>query len=302
MLASNQPHHKHDCMSDTSPSSPADQPPLRGFSLQQTVALITGASSGLGAEFARQLAPHADTLLLAARTKENMDALAAELSGAYPRLKFVICPCDLSTDAGRDTFWQSVAHLPVKPNLLVNNAGLGDYGLFSNASGDRIRRQIDLNITALTLLARSFLDHVETSPQRPAAILNVSSLAGAVPVPDLAVYAATKSYVTSLTESLAVELASHHIRVAAVCPGPTPTNFGNNARRPGERDIDRGGQDLLKIPPHRVVEAALQTLRDGRPVVYPGKRVSFAATVFRLMPRALMRLVLAARFKRGQSK
>ncbi|TLD70496.1 SDR family NAD(P)-dependent oxidoreductase [Phragmitibacter flavus] len=289
-------------MSEESSSPNADQPFVRGFSFKHCVALITGASSGLGAEFARQLAPQADTLLLAARTKETMETLAAELSQEHPHLKLVICPCDLSTDAGRETFWQNVAQLPTKPNLLINNAGLGDYGLFADASGDRIRRQIDLNITALTLLARSFLDHISPTPQRPAAILNVSSLAGAVPVPDLAVYAATKSYVTSLTESLAIELASRHIQVAAVCPGPTPTNFGNNARRPGEKDIDRGGQDVLKIPPHRVVEAALQTLRDGRPIVYPGKRVTLAATVFRIMPRSLMRFILAARFQRGQSK
>lgn len=273
--------------------------PISGFSTSNTIALVTGASSGLGAEFVRQLAPHAHTLLLAARNGNAMEALAAPLRIDYPDLHIVITPCDLSTDEGRETFWHSVATLPNKPNLLINNAGLGDYGLFANASASRIRNQIDLNITALTLLAHRFLDHCEPSAEAPCAILNVSSLACALPVPDLAVYAATKAYVSSLSEALAVELAPRHIRVCAVCPGPTPTNFGSNARRPGERDIDRNGQDILKIPPEQVVRQGLQTLCQGKPVIFPGTLVSFAATLFRLLPRRTLRKLITARFKKS---
>lgn len=276
--------------------------PPNGFSFDQTVALITGASSGLGAEFARQLAQKASLLLLAARTQESMEKLALELKQKNSQLQIVITPCDLATDEGRESFWNAVNNLPFKPKLLINNAGLGDYGLFADASDERIRRQLDLNITSLTLLSRRFLEHIEPTAKDPAAILNVSSLASALPIPDLAVYAATKSYVTSLSEALAVELASQHVLVCAVCPGPTPTNFGANARRPGERDIDRGGQDLLKIPPERVVQEGLKTLSQGHPLVFPGKRVSLAATIFRTLPRFLLRLLINYRFQRSLRK
>lgn len=279
--------------------SPSTTPVEHGFPLQGCIAIITGASSGLGAEFARQLAPSAARLVLAARGREPMEKLAAELSALFPHLEATLCPCDLATDAGRETLWEVVDALPMRPTLLVNNAGLGDYGLFAEASEARIRQQIDLNITALTLLAHAFLKRVAATPARPAALLNVSSLAGAVPVPDLAVYAATKSYVSSLTEALAVELAARHVRVMAVCPGPTPTNFGANARRADGRDIDRGGQDVLKVPPSRVVDEALRTLREGGIMVFPGRRVAFAATVFRVMPRRLLRFMIAFRFKRS---
>lgn len=277
-------------------------PSRHGFPLDQTVALITGASSGLGAEFARQLAPQASLLLLTARNQEAMEKLEVELKQKNPDLQVVIVSCDLATEEGRGSFWKSVAALPVKPKLLVNNAGLGDYGLFANASDGRILRQIDLNITALTLLSRRFLDHIAPTAEDPAAILNVSSLASTLPIPDLAVYAATKAYVTSLSEALAIELAGQHVRVSAVCPGPTPTNFGTNARRPGERDIDRDGQDLLRIPPERVVAEGLHTLSQGHPLVFPGKRVSLAATIFRLLPRFLLRRLSNLRFQRSLRK
>ena len=285
-----------------SPSSADAMPASSGFSYTGSTVLITGASSGLGAEFARQLAPQAALILLAARSADAMEKLALELKGINYSLQVVVSPCDLATTDGRAIFWQAVSTLPRKPDLLINNAGLGDYGLFAAASESRIQQQIDLNITALTLLAREFLHHIQPDASRPAAILNVSSLASALPVPDLAVYAATKSYVTSLTEALAVELRSYHVFVSAVCPGPTPTNLGNNARRPGEGDIDRGGQDMLKISPQRVVKEALDNLEKGGRLVFPGKRVALAAFVFRVMPRALLRLALNARFKRSLSK
>lgn len=231
-----------------------------------------------------------------------MNALAAELRQANPSLTVYIAVADLSTTTGREQLWQTVDALPQKPNLLINNAGLGDYGIFSNASDSRIQQQIDLNITSLTLITRHFLSRVQATASSPAAVLNVSSLAGAVPVPDLAVYAATKAYVTSFTEAVAVELRSQHIFISAVCPGPTPTNFGNNAQRKGERDIDRGGQDLLKIPPQRVVAEGLRIVREGGILVYPGKRVTLAAFVFRVMPRFLMRFVLRKRFNRSVQK
>lgn len=272
------------------------------FSLSGCKAIITGASSGLGAEFARQLAGRADLLLLAARSVEAMESLAAELKTHNAALKVEICACDLATDAGRAALWEAVDALPEMPALLINNAGLGDYGPFAEAPEARIRQQIDLNITALTLLSREFLGRIRPTAERPAAILQVSSLAGVIPMPEMAVYAATKSYVTSLTEALSIELESRHVRVMAVCPGPTPTQFGKNAVRPQGKDIDRSGQDALKIPAARVVAEGLACLESGGSLVYPSKRVSLAAYLFRTMPRFLLRAGLRLRLQRGQGR
>ncbi len=272
----------------------------RPFTVPGCSAIITGASSGLGAEFARQLRLGASSLVLAARNGGALEKLKAELANGQLQIHTVAC--DLSTDAGRAALWEKVATLPSPPDLLINNAGLGDYGQFMEAGEARIRSQIDLNITALTLLTHEFVKHARATEDHPAAVLNVSSLASTTPVPDLAVYAATKSYVSSLTEGLAIELAHRHIRLLAVCPGPTPTNFGKNARREADKDIDRSGQDMLKIPPERVVSSALHSLQAGHRRMFPGKRVAFAAFLFEKMPRWMLRSILAARYRRAMAK
>lgn len=271
----------------------------RPFTLPGCSVIISGASSGLGAEFARQLRLSASTLVLAARNGEALEKLRSELSNGQLQVHTVAC--DLSTDAGRAALWEKVSTLPTPPNLLINNAGLGDYGEFMDAPESRIRSQIDLNITALTLLTHEFVKRTQATAERPSAVLNVSSLASTTPVPDLSVYAATKSYVTSLTEGLAIELGSRHIRLLAVCPGPTPTNFGKTARREADKDIDRSGQDLLTIPPQRVVSSALHSLQVGHRRMFPGKRVALAAFLFEKMPRWLLRSILAARYRRAMS-
>lgn len=272
------------------------------FNFHGCTAIITGASSGLGAEFARQLAPRISCLVLAARNAPALEKLADELRQEFRDLHILICPCDLATDPGRATLWEKVDDLGNKPTLLINNAGLGDYGLFTQAAEARVRQQIDLNITALTLLSHAFVERITPTAENPAAVLNVSSLASTVPVPELAVYAATKAYVSSLTEGLAIELAHKHIIVMAVCPGPTPTNFGKNARREEDADIDRSGQDLLKIPPSQVVSTALHALATGKTLVFPGALVSLAAWLFRIMPRPLLRFFMRRRYHRSQEK
>jgi short-subunit dehydrogenase len=272
----------------------------RPFTLPGCSAIITGASSGLGAEFARQLRLSASTLVLAARSGDALEKLKTELSNG--QLQVHVVACDLSTEAGRAALWEKVSTLPTPPNLLINNAGLGDYGQFMDASEARIHSQIDLNITALTVLLHEFVARTQATEERPSAIINISSLASTTPVPDLAVYAATKSYVSSLTEGLAIELESRHIRLLAVCPGPTPTNFGKNARRETDKDIDRSGQDLLTIPPQRVVSSALHSLQAGHRRMFPGKRVALAAFLFEKMPRWMLRTILTARYRRAMSK
>jgi len=272
------------------------------FSLSGSTAIITGASSGLGAEFARQLAGKAACLVLVARSEDALQKLSAELVKQNPALRVAVIPCDLSTDAGRTALWAGVSAAGIEPNLLINNAGLGDYGAFAASDEARIRQQIEVNITALTLLSHAVIARVKATADKPAAVLNVSSLASTMPVPDLSVYAATKSYVTSFTEGVAAELAARHIHMMAVCPGPTPTNFSRNAKRSDGTDIDRGGQDVLKVTPAHVVTTALEGLVAGRILVFPGTLVGVVSILTRLLPRGVLRALLRMRYQRSLTK
>ena len=263
-----------------------------GFPIENCRALITGASSGLGAEFARQLAPQAAELILVARRGDVLEEVKTSLAGEKAR---VTCfAADLSSEPGRASLLDFLDQNGLKPDLLINNAGLGDYGSFATAPADKTQLQIDLNITALTMLTHAMLPKMEGR----GGVLNVSSLASTLPMPELAVYAATKSYVTSFSEALAIELAPCGISVTCVCPGPTPTNFSQTAKRSDGTDTNREGQDLLRIPPSQVVSEALAALRSGRPCVFPGTGVKVAGSLFRLMPRFLMRWLLRRRMKK----
>lgn len=273
------------------------------FHTKDCTAIITGASSGLGVEFARQLAPEARGLILVARRREALEAVRAELVAAHPGLTVEVIAADLATDAGRAAMLEAVASsvLGKTLNLLINNAGLGDYGTVASASPERLRAQIDVNVTAVVMLSHALLPHLKRSPETPAGILNVSSLASMTPLPELAVYAASKAFVTSFTEALNIELAGAHVVVSCVCPGPTPTNFSQTATRADGGDTDREGQGLLRIPVAAVVGQGLDGLRAGRPCVFPGIGVSVAGPLFRVMPRFLMRWILRRRFARRPS-
>jgi len=290
-------------MTSSAPSTSGNGSAGNLFTLDQCTAIVTGASSGLGAEFARQLSRRAACLVLAARSKDALEKMAVELRSAKSSLRVVVCPCDLATDEGRASLWATVDAESLLPNVLINNAGLGDYGMFVEAEVKRIRQQIDVNITALTLLAHEFARRVtERTDGKAAALLNLSSLASTMPIPDLAVYAATKAYVSSLSEGIAVELAPKNLRVLAVCPGPSPTNFGSTARREGEPDIDRGAQDLIAVTPQRVVSTSLEALERGKRRHFPGRRVAFVATLFEKMPRGLLRWLIKKRFEKASKR
>ncbi len=267
---------------------------------QRISAVITGASAGLGVEFARQLAPQSQRLLLVARRANALAEVAAQLRADYPHLEVVICPADVSTDAGRAVITQSIEQANFPANLLINNAGLGDYGPFESASPDRIQQQIDVNITGLVMLTHRLLPVLRQN--RPAGILNVSSLAGVIPLPEMAIYAATKAFVTSFTEALRLELADDGIKVAAVCPGPTPTSFSTVALREGGADTNRDGQGFLRMPNSAVVAQGLAALEGEQALVYPGWGPTVASLFFRIMPRWLLRRLLARRLKQERTQ
>ena len=233
--------------------------------LDQATVVITGASAGLGAEFARQLAPQVRCLILAARRVERLEALAAEV--ARKGLTVHCLPVNLADPADTDRFVARVRALNMKVNVLINNAGLGDHGLFEDSDWPRVEAMIDVNVTALTHVTHAFVkDLIATGD---AGILNVSSIASLLPLPQMAVYAATKAYVSSFTEALRAELRGTGVRVLALCPGPVDTEFSTVAERVGVMDTQKAPA-LMKVSAEQVVRDGLAALEDDRARVIPG--------------------------------
>lgn len=251
--------------------------------------MITGASSGLGWEFARQLAPHADTLILAARRLDRLEMLKAELARAHPQLNLYCCEIDLSEVAAIDNLTQWLRGENLRVNFLINNAGLGDHGTFESADWSRTKQMLDVNIAALTKLTHALLPTL--CGFENAAILNVSSSASFLPVPRLAVYAATKAYVTSFSEALRAELRGTGVSVTTLCPGPVDTEFGEIAKRAGEAD-KMPAPDFLKVSPEHAVHSALRAVARDRARVVPGFVMSLAMIVVCATPMFLLRWLL----------
>jgi len=256
-------------------------------------ALITGASSGLGTEFARQLAPYAARLVLTARRLDRLEALKQELEAEFPGLQVFIYGADLASEnkAGELAQWLRDAGLRV--NFLVNNAGLGDYGLFIESRWERVRQMIEVNIKALTRLTHELLPMLREFPT--AAILNVSSIASLIPLPDTAVYAASKAYVTSFSEALRAELRGTGISVTALCPGPVETEFGSVAMR--SPDATMPIPEMLIVSAERVVADGLRAVVNDRARIIPGWLMATAMVLTAAVPMVLLRLVLNRRPK-----
>ena len=265
------------------------------MTLRDCTAVITGASSGLGAEFARQLAPRAQALVLVARREAEMTALAGELQHAHPALRLAVIPCDLADAEQRAQLPGHVAALGFRVNLLINNAGLGDYGPFADGAWPKIAQMMEVNVTALTHLTHLFLPDLKT--HAPSGILNVSSLAGELPIPDFAVYAAGKAYVSRFSVALRLELRADRIAVCALCPGPVKTSFGTLAERAGETTPRMSAAYQTK---EHVVRAALCALARGHARAFPGLVVRATSLFVNALPMPLLRLILARRPRKPQ--
>lgn len=258
------------------------------FSTQGCSALITGATSGLGAEFARQLAPVASRLILVGRREERLGVLVESLHQENPSLRVEAFRADLSMVSERERLGAWIVREGIPLNLLINNAGLGDLGSFDNAEWGRLSPMLEVNVTALTHLAHLLLPMLRV--QAPSGILNVSSIAGFFPLPEMAVYAASKAYVTSFSEALRMELAPEGISVTALCPGPVPTEFFEVATRNGEtiRAMDRS-HPALATSPREVVREALKGLERDKPGVIPNGLLAFLVRMVRLLPFPVIR-------------
>jgi hypothetical protein len=253
-------------------------------------ALITGASSGLGSEFARQLAPHARTVILVARRLERLEVLREELD--RPGLTIHCHAADLADEVQIEALLASLAASGERVTLLINNAGLGDHGFFEDSEWARVEAMLDVNIKALTRLTHALLpDLVRTGR---GAILNVSSIASLLPLPKMGVYAATKAYVTSFSEALRAELRDTGVSVTALCPGPVDTEFFNVAER-AETLEDPPSPAIFKVPASEVVAAGLRAVENDRARVIPGWFVCVVMTIASLVPIFLLRLFLTQR-------
>ena len=246
--------------------------------MTQDVALITGASAGLGVEFARQLAKRGERLVLVARRKDRLEALAAELGNARA------VALDLGEAGAVERLLADLAAAGEHVDTLVNNAGFGLAGKFAALDGRRQREMIDLNIGALTELTHALLP-VMTARKR-GGILNVASTAAFQPGPGMAVYFATKAYVLSFTEALHEEFRGSGIRVTALCPGPTATEFGSVGGFAAKGAFERFSADSVSV-----VAAGLAALDKGKAVAIPGIANKFGAQGHRLLSRAMLRRI-----------
>jgi short-subunit dehydrogenase len=246
------------------------------------VTLITGASAGIGAELARLFASKGHRVALVARRADRLETLAGEIvaaGGARP----IIIPCDLEQPDGGDKVAAALAAEGVEVEYVVNNAGFGKFGRAIKIDRAEQLGIIAVNVRALTDLSLRFSDQLV---RNRGGILNVSSIAGFLPGPGMAVYYASKAYVLSFTEALHEELGPLGVRVTALCPGPVPSEFQARAGfRPG---FDSA---VLNVSAADVALAGYHGLMANKRAVIPGVGVKIVPFLLRLFPRGF---VLAA--------
>ncbi|HEX8240149.1 MAG TPA: SDR family oxidoreductase [Allosphingosinicella sp.] len=244
------------------------------------VTLITGASAGLGVHFARQCRERGDSLVLVARRKDRLEALAAELGSSN------VIAADLAQPGAPARLLAEVAGLGLEVDTLINNAGFGAAGAFVEAPAERLLEMIDLNVQSLTELCRLALPAM--IERRRGFILNVASTAAFQAGPWSAVYYATKAYVLSLSEALHEESKGRGVHVTALCPGPTATEFFEVAGSPN------GRLAKMATDPKAVVAAGLAGLARNKPIVVPGIMNKMTSQAGRVLPRKVLRRAVAA--------
>ncbi|MBI5949553.1 MAG: SDR family oxidoreductase [Chloroflexi bacterium] len=256
----------------------------RGDGSDRGVALVTGASAGIGAAFADRLARQGYGLVAVARRGDRLEALAGTLAAGHGTRTEVLV-ADLCAPGDLRRVEERAAGHDI--TLLVNNAGFGTFGPLSGLDADREEEEIALNVTALVRLTRAALPGMLA--RKRGGIINVSSVAAYQPGPFNATYAATKAFVNSFTEAVHEEVRGSGVTVQTLCPGFTHTEFqgraGVNTRQIPERAFQT---------PEQVVDASLAALRRGRAVCIPGLHNKALATVSSKSPRALVRRVAGA--------
>jgi len=241
-------------------------------------ALITGASSGIGTAFARALAAQGTHLILVARSEDKLRDLATTLTTQHT-IRVDVLSADLSRPEAGQKLFAATQQLGLPIDILINNAGFGTHGPFDTLDAEHEQQEIMLNVAAVVDLTHHFLPTMLA--HRSGSIINVASTAAFQPTPYMAVYGASKAFVLSFSEALWAEYRSKGIRVLALCPGPTSTDFFNVV---GTEDAALGSKET----PEKVVQVALQALKRGRPSVISGRRNAVMANSVRFAPRGMV--------------
>jgi short-subunit dehydrogenase len=242
------------------------------------VTVVTGASAGLGVDFARQLSARGERLVLVARRKDRLEALAKELGKARA------VALDLGEPGAAAKLVADLASHGETCATLVNNAGFGLWGRFTDLDGAQQRAMIDLNCGALVDLCHALVGPMVA--RGDGAILNLASTAAFQPGPKMAVYFATKAFVLSFSEALHEEMRTKGVRVSALCPGPTKTEFGDVAGFKGN-----GAFDKMSARSQDVVAAGIRALDRNKAVMIPGLTNKAGAQGHRFLPRAWLRKI-----------
>jgi uncharacterized protein len=237
-------------------------------------ALVTGASSGIGEQFARQLAARGHDLVLVARRADRLEQLAGELP-----TEATVIACDLANEAG--ALVGRVEEAGVQIDLLVNNAGFGTSGPFLEHDPERDAEQVRVNCEAVVTLCHAFLPGMVE--RRRGGVINVASTAGMQPIPYESVYAATKAFAISFTDALHIEMRGTGIRVMSVNPGPVPTEW----QRVAGYDESRSGVVPGEISAEQVVRESLEAFDRGKRFVIPGRTIRWFIRATQPSPRAL---------------
>jgi len=242
--------------------------------------LITGASSGIGEEFAKQLAKAGCNLIITARRVARLKALSAELKllGA-PEVEFI--GNDLSTPSGASQLYEQATQLNHPISVLINNAGIGRLERFHKVPLDEQMATVQLNINALTELTHRFLNDMLSNKE--GWILQVASVLSYASCPNYAVYAATKAYVLSFSEAVRQEVKKQGIVVSVLCPGPTKTEFAAEAKI---KSPDFTDSMMMGVEP--VVQYGLKGLLAEKSVIFPGEMTRFMAYSQKLVPKPLL--------------
>ncbi len=248
------------------------------FNYVGKTALITGASSGIGEAFAHILAARGMNVVLVARSADKLRALAQALSEQHG-IRANLVPADLSREGAAQEVYRRTQELGVLVDLLVNNAGFGTYGCFDTLAPEREHEEIMLNVTALVDLTHAFVPAMVE--RKEGGVINVASIAAFQPLPYQAVYGATKEFVLSFSLALWAEYRKQGVRVVALCPGPTETNFFTVL---GADEVPR----LSSMhKPEAVAMTGLRALEQGRPYAVEGRRNAFGAQMTHMTPLAL---------------